>query len=222
MQPTVLPAAVPASRRRRVPAVLAGVVLAAAVWLAPQGAAHAAPCSPETAGSCPSLEAPGDPTPTEQVLAPEVANTKPAPDLKPAPEPTRVRDRDRKQPAEPAPAPVAPAPAVQAPQPAVVQAPATVEPEVAEPPSETPTAAPTATATATPSASASASPSPSTSSNWDTPIDKGKETQAAVLATGSFSGPNMLGLFGILGGVLLVGLGGLAFALWSKNRLSSH
>jgi hypothetical protein len=96
-----------------------------------------------------------------------------------------------------------------------------VEPEVAEPPSETPTAAPTATATA--SASASASPSPSKSSSWDTPIDKGKETQAAAsLATANFSGPNMLGLFGILGGVLLVGLGGLAFALWSKNRLSSH
>ncbi|AMB39853.1 hypothetical protein IG195_01625 [Arthrobacter sp. TES] len=221
MQPTVLPAAVPASSRRRVPAVVAGVLLAAAVWLAPQGTAHAAPCIPETAGSCPSVEAPGDPTPTEQVLAPEVTNTKPAPDrdVKPAPEPTRVHDR--KQPA-PAPAPAAPAPAVQAPQPAVVQAPATLEPEVAETPSETPTAAPTATATATASATRSASPSPSKSSNWDTPIDQGKETQAAVLATGNFSGPNMLGLFGILGGVLLVGLGGLAFALWSKNRLSSH
>jgi len=53
-------------------------------------------------------------------------------------------------------------------------------------------------------------------------VDKGKETQAAAMVPSSFNGPNLLGLFGILGGVLLVGLGGLAFALWSKNRLSSH
>ncbi|WP_181151993.1 MULTISPECIES: hypothetical protein [unclassified Arthrobacter] len=53
-------------------------------------------------------------------------------------------------------------------------------------------------------------------------MDKDKETQAAALASSSVSGPNMLGLFGLLGAVLLVGLGGLAFALWSKNRLSSH
>ncbi|MFW0773612.1 hypothetical protein ACLRGI_10630 [Paenarthrobacter nitroguajacolicus] len=42
------------------------------------------------------------------------------------------------------------------------------------------------------------------------------------MASSSFSGPNFLGLFGLLGAVLVVGLGGLAFALWSKNRPSSH
>ncbi|WP_347110446.1 hypothetical protein AAHB33_06825 [Paenarthrobacter sp. S56] len=211
MQPTVLHTVMPSNLRRRIPAVVAGVLLAAGAWLAPQGVANAAPCTPGAA-SCPSLAAPTEPTPTQAVLVPDSANTKP----QPRPEPTRYRDTP--PPAAPAPAPAAPAPAVQAPQPAVVQAPP-VAPEVAEPASEAP-AAPTPTATA--ATSPSATPSPSKSSNWNTPIDKGKQTQAAALAPSNYSGPNLLGLFGILGGVLLVGLGGLGFALWSKNRLSSH
>ncbi|MFJ4168959.1 hypothetical protein ACIPY3_05565 [Paenarthrobacter sp. NPDC089714] len=213
MQRTVLHTVMPSGLRRRVPAVLAGILLAAGAWVLPQTAAHAAPCVPATAGSCPSLAAPTEPTPTQPGLAPETGKTKPTP----RPAPTRVRETQ-----QPAPAPAAPAPAVQAPQPAVVQAPATVEPEATQPPSAAPEASTTAAAPATASATPSASPSPSTSSNWDTPIDKGKETQAAVLANASYNGPNLMGLFGILGGVLLVGLGGLAFALWSKNRLSSH
>lgn len=216
MQRTVLPAVVPSALRRRVPAVLAGVLLAAGAWLAPQGAANAAPCVPSTAGSCPTLSAPTEPTPTEPVLVPDAGKTKPQP--QPKPEPTRVRE------AQPpaAPAPVAPAPAVQAPQPAAVQAPVTAAPEVAQPPSAAPEPTTTAAASAAASATPTSTPSPSKSSNWNTPVDKGKETQAAAMAPTNFSGPNMLGLFGILGGVLLVGLGGLAFALWSKNRLSSH
>ncbi|MFJ4029226.1 hypothetical protein ACIPWF_17955 [Paenarthrobacter sp. NPDC089989] len=212
MQRTVLHTVMPSGLRRRVPAVLAGILLAAGAWVLPQSAAYAAPCVPETAGSCPSLAAPTEPTPTQPGLAPETGKTKPTP----RPEPTRVRDTP-----PPAPAPAAPAPAVQAPQPAVV-APVTVAPEVTSAPSAAPEPSTTAAAPATASATPSASPSPSKSSNWDTPIDKGKETQAAVLANASYNGPNLMGLFGILGGVLLVGLGGLAFALWSKNRLSSH
>ena len=210
MQRTVLHTVMPSGLRRRVPAVLAGVLLAAGAWLAPQGVAHAAPCVPSTAGTCPPVAAPTEPTPTEPGLAPEVGKTTPKP------VPTKVRETQQP------PAPAAPAPAVQAPQPAVVQAPVTVAPEVTPPPSSAPEPTTTATATAAASATPSSTPGPTKSSNWDTPISKGKETQAAVMANTSFSGPNLLGLFGILGGVLLVGLGGLAFALWSKNRLSSH
>jgi hypothetical protein len=36
-------------------------------------------------------------------------------------------------------------------------------------------------------------------------------------------GPDMAGLTSIMGGVLLVAVGGLALALWNRNRLqSSH
>ncbi|WP_155854104.1 hypothetical protein [Paenarthrobacter nicotinovorans] len=206
-------------RHSVVPAVLLTAFLAVGGVLAPAGAVHAAPCT-EGKATCAPVQVPTEPTPTQPGLAPE-------PDKKPAPqpEPTRVRET----PKAPAPAPAPPQPPVQAPQPAVTQF-VTVAPRVTSPASEssepTPTVEPTsasATPSASPSASSvSASPSPSKSSNWNTPVDKGQETQAAAMVGTSFSGPNMLGLFGILGGVLLVGLGGLAFALWSKNRLSSH
>ncbi|WP_159708472.1 hypothetical protein [Arthrobacter sp. 18067] len=194
--------------------VVPAVLLAAGLLLAPAAAAQAAPCDRNF--SCAPSEGADDPLPTQPALAPE-ADKKPTP----KPEPTRVRETQI--------AP-APAPTVEAPRPVVTQAPAKVAPQPASPASSPSEAAPTpeatvasATPSATPSASAtSASPSPSKSSNWNTPVDKGQETQAAVLASNSIEGPNMLGLFGILGGVLIVGLGGLAFALWSKNRLSSH
>ncbi|MCP1413173.1 hypothetical protein [Paenarthrobacter sp. A20] len=194
--------------------VVPAVLLAAGLLLAPAAAAHAAPCDGKF--SCAPSEGADDPSPTQPALAPE-ADKKPTP----KPEPTRVRETQN--------AP-APAPTVEAPRPAVTQAPVKVAPQPASPASSPSDAAQTpeatvasATPSAAPSASAtSASPSPSKSSNWNTPVDKGKETQAAVLAGNSIEGPNMLGLFGILGGVLIVGLGGLAFALWSKNRLSSH
>ncbi|MFE4195321.1 hypothetical protein ACFRJ9_05620 [Paenarthrobacter sp. NPDC056912] len=197
--------------------VVPAVLLAAVLLLAPAAAGQAAPCGEKA--SCAPVEAPTDPTATQPGLAPED-------DKKPTskPEPTRVRETQQ------APAPAVPEPPVQSqPQPAVTQF-VTVAPRVTGPASTSsePTAIPesatvSATPSATPSASpGSASPSPSKSSNWDTPVDKGQKTQAAVLASDSGSGPNMFGLFGILGGVFVVGLGGLAFALWSKNRLSSH
>ncbi|MDR6985748.1 outer membrane biosynthesis protein TonB [Paenarthrobacter nitroguajacolicus] len=197
--------------------VVPAVLLAAGLLLAPAAAAHAAPC--EGKFSCAPSEGVQDPLPTQPSLAPET-DKKPTP----KPEPTRVRET------QVAPAPAAPEPTVEAPRPVATHAPVTVAPQPGNPASSSSEPVPTVDETvapATPSASPSASPSPaspgpSKSSNWNTPVDKGKETQAAVLATSSFSGPNMLGLFGILGAVLLVGLGGLAFALWSKNRLSSH
>ncbi|MDR6637658.1 hypothetical protein [Paenarthrobacter nitroguajacolicus] len=197
--------------------VVPAVFLAAGLLLAPAAAAQAVPCGEKL--TCAPTGGVEGPTPTQPGLAPEL-DQKPAP----KPEPTRVRET------QPAPPPVAPAPPVQVPQQPPVTQFVTVAPQVANPVQSTPepTQAPettvaSATPSATPSASPStASPSPSKSSNWNTPVDKGRATQAAVLASNSFTGPNLMGLFGILGGVLLVGLGGLGFALWSKNRLSSH
>lgn len=195
--------------------VVPAVLLAAGLLLAPAATVQAAPCGDGQATCAPST-APTEPTPTQPALAPEA-------DKLPAvtPVPSRVRETQK--------APE-PAPKVEAPQPVVNQAPVTVAPPVTGPasdasePSATPeTTMASATPSATPSASlSSASPSPSKTSNWNTPIDKGQKTQAAVLASDAGSGPNLFGLFGILGGVFVIGLGGLAFALWSKNRLSSH
>ena len=207
--------------------VVPAVVLAVGLLFAPAVAAHAAPCDGKIL--CVPSEAPSEPEPTQPGLAPE---TDKIPSSKP--EPTRVREPE----VAPAPAPPVQAPPVQAPvqapqpvqvppQPAVTQF-VTVAPQAtgAASSSSEPTATSgTTSASATPSPSpstGSASASPGKSSNWNTPVDKGKETEAAALASSSFSGPNMLGLFGLLGAVLVVGLGGLAFALWSKNRLSSH
>ncbi|MET3367177.1 UNVERIFIED_CONTAM: outer membrane biosynthesis protein TonB [Jeotgalibacillus campisalis] len=207
--------------------VVPAVVLAGGLLFAPAAAAHAAPCDGKIL--CVPSEAPTEPEPTQPGLAPE---TDKIPSSKP--EPTRVREPE----VAPAPAPPVQAPPIQTP----VQAPQPVQipqqPEVTQFVTVAPQATgagsnssePTATsgttpAPATPSSSpssGSASASPGKSSNWNTPVDKGKETEAAALASSSFSGPNVIGLFGILGAVLVVGLGGLAFALWSKNRLSSH
>ncbi|WP_230118977.1 hypothetical protein, partial [Arthrobacter sp. Bi83] len=61
-------------------------------------------------------------------------------------------------------------------------------------------------------------------SNWTRPIETQAEAshEAVVSANGKGPGAGMFGLFALMGGVLLVGLGGLAFALWSRNRLASH
>ncbi|MCU1517956.1 MAG: hypothetical protein JWQ75_2677 [Pseudarthrobacter sp.] len=47
-------------------------------------------------------------------------------------------------------------------------------------------------------------------------------TQAAAVT--SSDGPDFgaPGLLAIMGGVFLVGLGGISFAWWSRNRLSAH
>ena len=120
-------------------------------------------------------------------------------------------------PAAPAPAPTTP-PVPAAPAPAPVPA---VAPEpMVSPVQETPTPEAT-TSVASPSA---ASASPSAESNWDTPVTRSaKPTQAAAVSrndgSGLFGSP---GLLPIMAGVLLVGVAGLAFAWWGRNRLSSH
>jgi hypothetical protein len=81
-----------------------------------------------------------------------------------------------------------------------------------------------ATPAAVPVTSASSSPDPSSSatmteSSWTKPIATPAASQAAaVVSVEKSSGIGIFGLFAIMGGVLLVGLGGLAFALWSRNR----
>lgn len=208
--------------------VIPAVVLAVGMLFAPAVPAHAAPCDGKIL--CLPSEAPTEPEPTQPGLAPE---TDKIPSSKP--EPTRVREPEvAPAPAPPVQVPPVQAPPVQAPQPVQVPPQPAVTQFVTVAPQATGAASnssePTATLGTT-SASATPSPSPSTgfasaspgkSSNWNTPVDKGKETEAGTVASSSFSGPNMLGLFGLLGAVLVVGLGGLAFALWSKNRLSSH
>ncbi|GAA2859533.1 hypothetical protein [Paenarthrobacter ilicis] len=207
-------------RHSAVPALL----LAAGLILAPATAVQAAPCDGKV--SCLPTEGAQNPLPTQPSLAPE-------PDQKPAPKPTRTREQQA-PPVPEAPAPAAPEPAKEQPVPERQAPPqqAPAQPKVAEEPApdvvapepatESTPADPTRSATPSASSTSTASPQPSASSNWNTPVDKGRETQAAAMVPSSFNGPNLMGLFGILGGVLLVGLGGLAFALWSKNRLSSH
>lgn len=109
-----------------------------------------------------------------------------------------------------------PAPVVPAPEPVPTLAP---EPSVS--PTEESTSAVPNTTIPSPSSS---SATPSTESNWNKPITKSaKATQAAAVSrndgSGLFGGP---GLLAIMAGVLLVGVSGLAFALWSRNRLASH
>lgn len=129
------------------------------------------------------------------------------------------------QPEEPTGLPSSSAPVIEppAPAPAVPVAPAPVstiapEPSVS-PAEETPSDAP-GTTIPSPSPSATAS----TESNWNKPITKtAKPTQAAAVSrndnSGLFGGP---GLLAIMGGVLLLGVAGLAFAWWGRNRLASH
>ncbi|RAX47561.1 hypothetical protein DQ354_00875 [Arthrobacter sp. AQ5-06] len=123
----------------------------------------------------------------------------------PTPSPTQTASAPA---IEPPPAPVAPAPA---PVP-------TLAPESSvSPAGQTPSAVPSTTI---PSPAPSAVSS--TESNWNKPITKSaKPTQAAAGSRndGLFGGP---GLLAIMGGVLLVGVAGLAFAWWSRNRLASH
>jgi hypothetical protein len=92
-------------------------------------------------------------------------------------------------------------------------------------PADAGTAVVVATPAAVPVTSASATPGPSSStpaaeSSWTKPIPTPVQASqaAAVVVTDKGSGIGIFGLFAIMGGVLLVGLGGLAFALWSRNR----
>ncbi|MHA7290235.1 hypothetical protein ACX80V_11380 [Arthrobacter sp. MDT3-24] len=150
----------------------------------------------------------GEPAPGLCIINCEPGNQKPGPTGTPTPSPTQTSAAPVIEP--PPPAPVAPAPA-----PVPTLAP---EPSVS-PAEETPSAAPSTTI---PSPSSSATPS--TEANWNKPITKSaKPTQAAAVSrndgSGLFGGP---GLLAIMGGVLLVGVAGLAFAWWSRNRPASH
>ncbi|WP_284974462.1 hypothetical protein [Arthrobacter sp. efr-133-TYG-104] len=200
--------------------VVPALLLTAGLLAGPAVAAQAAPCTDKSKVACGQVEVPTQPAAPAQPVAP-------APSKKPVPDPVPTQIH------QPVAVPAVPAPPVRVPQPAVVeQAPAPAAPALNDPvpassepvPGQDATSA-AATPSATPSvspSSASPSSSPSTSSNWDTPVQQGQKTAAAILVANPGPGPNVLGLVGILGGVLLVGLGGLAFALWSKNRLSSH
>ncbi|QOD04618.1 hypothetical protein [Pseudarthrobacter sp. BIM B-2242] len=118
-------------------------------------------------------------------------------------------------PAVPAPAPTVPAvPVAPAPAPVVTTDPAVAADE------ETPTPE----ATASPVSPTATSAGPSAESNWDKPVTKSaRPTQAAAVSrndgSGLFGGPKLLA---IMGGVLLVGTAGLAFAWLGRNRFSSH
>ncbi|MGY4540899.1 outer membrane biosynthesis protein TonB [Arthrobacter sp. UYNi723] len=149
----------------------------------------------------------GEPTPGLCIINCDPGNQKPGPTGTPTPSPTPSAPVI--EPPPPPPAPVAPAPVpTLAPEPSV------------SPAEETPSAAPSTTIPSPSSSAATAS----TESNWNKPITKAaKPTQAAAVSrndgAGLFGGP---GLLAIMGGVLLVGVAGLAFAWWSRNRLASH
>jgi hypothetical protein len=46
--------------------------------------------------------------------------------------------------------------------------------------------------------------------------------EAVVSVEDNGPGVGIFGLFALMGGVLLVGIGGLVFAFWIRNRLASH
>lgn len=190
---------------RAVPATLAaGIALAVGV-----GGVGAAYAESPTAG------------PTETACASCQPATGPEVDKKPEPKPTQTQEPSvPAQPEVPAPAPPAQqVPAEPEPEPTLV-------PEPAPPPA--PQSSVTVEETAAPEATtASPSPTPSTvgpsaESNWNKPIKKSaKPTHAAAVSEGD--GPGFdTGLLPITAGVLLIGLGGISFAWWSRSRTSAH
>lgn len=192
-----------AAVRRPFSVALAGIAMAVVMCAFPLLSAHAettvAPQnSQSTTAPTPAPDpAPTEPTPTQPIIV----------DPAPSKPPVVV-------PVAPAPAPVAPAPA--APEPAPMTQ-VTVEPE----PSVAPSEASVASSPATPSNSPTASASPSASSNWNTPIQDGlKATQAASVSGTKGPGSDMFAVIAIMGGVLLVAAGGIAFALWSRHRFT--
>lgn len=192
-----------AAVRRPFSVALAGIAMAVVMCAFPLLSAHAettlAPQnSQSTTAPTPAPDpAPTEPTPTQPIIV----------DPAPSKPPVVV-------PVAPAPAPVAPAPA--APEPAPMTQ-VTVEPE----PSVAPSEASVASSPATPSNRPTASASPSASSNWNTPIQDGlKATQAASVSGTKGPGSDMFAVIAIMGGVLLVAAGGIAFALWSRHRFT--
>jgi outer membrane biosynthesis protein TonB len=165
---------------------------------------------------CLSAAAPGHaetsgPTPALCLLNCATGDPKPPPDGAGKGKPT---DTPTVAPTTPPPPPAPPVPAAPAPVP-------TLAPEPTVSPAEETPSDPPSTTIPSPSPS---SATPSTESNWNKPVTKSaKPTQAAAVSrddgSGLFGSP---GLLAIMAGVLLVGLAGLAFAWWSRNRLSSH
>jgi hypothetical protein len=93
----------------------------------------------------------------------------------------------------------------------------TLAPESAAPVEESATAEAT---TVSPSPTATTA-SPSTESNWNKPITKSaRPTQAAAVSDGDDGFDE--GVLPVTAGVLLVGLAGLSFAWWSRNRIAAH
>ncbi len=190
-----------AAVRRPFSVALAGIAMAVVMCAFPLLSAHAetvvAPGQGQVSPTSPAPDpAPTEPTPTQ----PKVVD--PAPSKPPVVVPVQ-------------PAPVAPAPAAPAQGPMTQ---VTVEPE----PSVAPSEALVASSPATPSGSpTTSSASPSASSNWNTPIQDGlKATQAASVSTAKGPGSDMFAVIAIMGGVLLVAAGGIAFALWSRHRFT--
>jgi hypothetical protein len=103
-------------------------------------------------------------------------------------------------------------------------APAPVTAAVPEPTVSAEQETPTPEATISAASPSASSASPSVESNWNTPVTKtAKPTQAAAGSRNDGSGLfGNAGLLPIMAGVLLVGIAGLAFAWWGRNRLSSH
>lgn len=179
---------------RVIPATAGAAVLALSVGLCAAGPSNAETSEPTP--TCGLICLPGQFGP-----APENPRT-------PRPKPTSQEPSAPPAPAPPAPQPPAgPAPA---PVPSLAPEPGEAAVE-ATPSAEAPTSAPAATA------------STSTEPNWNKPITKSaKPTQAAAVSQGDGPGFGDPGLVTIVAGVLLMGLGGLAFAWWGRNRVSTH
>ena len=182
---------------RAVPATVAAAGLALAVGLGTVGAAYAeSPTAEPTPTACVEPCNPGTAGPGED---------QGKPDPKPTQEPSVPA-----QPADPAPAPPA------------KKVPAAPEPTLAPEPSATVEETATAEATTASPSPTPSTASPSTESNWNKPITKSaKPTQAAAVSGSDGTGPGT-GLLPIVAGVLLVGLGGMSFVWWSRNRISAH
>ncbi len=202
-----------AAVRRPFSVALAGIAMAVVMCAFPLLSAHAETLVATQNGQ--SMTAPAPAPPSTPAPAPDPAPAQPQP-----PQP-KVADPAPSKPPVVQPAPVAPvqpapvAPAPAAPEPAPV---VTVEPEPSMAPSEAPMDSSPATPADTPTTS---SPSPSASSNWNTPIQDGlKATQAAAVSDAKGPGSDMFAVIAIMGAVLLVAAGGIAFALWSRNRFT--
>lgn len=196
-----------AAVRRPFSVALAGIAMAVTLCAFPMLSAHAeATVAPRQGQVSPTSPAP-DPAPVQpEPTQPKVVDPAPSkpPVAPPAPAPV--------QPAPVVPAPVAPAPAAPEPEPMTQ---VTVEPEPIVAPSEASVAPSPAITPGSPTTAAS----PSASSNWDTPVQVGlKATQAASVSGAKGPGSDMFAVYAIMGGVLLVAAGGIAFALWSRNR----